>query len=53
MFFQMVTLSIPFCLILFSAMICIGSLARAKPPVDVTTGYHKSEPANVSDVGWG
>ena len=23
-----------------------GSLARAKPPVDVTTGYQQSEPAN-------
>ena len=31
----------------------LDSLARAKPPVDVTTGYQQSEPANVADVGWG
>ena len=52
MFFQNVTHSFSKSLKI-SIGLLYGSLARAKPPVDVTTGYQRTEPAKIADMGWG
>jgi hypothetical protein len=52
MFFQNVTHHPAKSAKLFIGVV-LSSLPRAKPPVDVTTGYQLSEPASVADVGWG
>ena len=53
MFFQKVTHLLRTSNTLSMGEIAFAPLARAKPPVDVTTGYQQNEPANVADVGGG